>query len=119
MARVKRGVTSHAKHKKILKLAKGYRGRRSKLIKTAKEAVLHAGEYAFAGRKDKKGDFRSLWITRINGSLKAHDLTYSKFMNLVKNANVELDRKMLAKIALDDPQTFDQIVKKVTKNHGQ
>jgi large subunit ribosomal protein L20 len=115
MARIKRGVTSHAKHKKVLKLAKGYRGRRSKLIKTAREAVLHAGEYAFTGRKDKKGDFRQLWITRINGSLKTKDLSYSKFINLLKSADVQLDRKMLAKIALEDPKTFDHIVSTVSK----
>ena len=115
MARVKRGVTSHAKHSKILKLAKGYRGRRSKLIKTAKEAVLHAGEYAFAGRKDKKSNFRSLWITRINGSLKKQDTTHSKFIKDLKTANIELDRKVLAKLAGEDPKTFNEIVKSVSK----
>lgn len=111
--RVKRGVTSHKKHIKVLKLAKGYRGGRSKLIKQAKEATLHAGMDAFRGRREKKRQMRSLWITRINGALSTHGLSYSKFINLLKKKNVSLDRKILSQIAIEDPKAFDDIVKKV------
>lgn len=111
--RVKRGVTASKRHRKLLKLAKGYRGGRSKLIKQAKQATVHAGMDAYRGRREKKRQMRSLWITRINGALSAHDLAYSKFINLLKKKNVLLDRKMLSQIAIEDPKTFDELVKKI------
>lgn len=116
MARIKRGVISRQKHKKILGLAKGYRGTRSKLIKTAQEAVLHADKYAFHGRKRRKRDIRRLWITRINGSLEEKGHSYSKFINGLKGKNIELDRKIMAKLVVDDPKTFETIVEKVFGN---
>jgi|SRR3989344_641229 len=111
--RVKRGKTVRRKHKKILTLAKGYRGGRSKLIKQAKEAVMHAGADAYRGRKEKKRQTRSLWIIRISAALKGHDISYSKFIGKLKEKNIELDRKILSQIALEDPKAFDEIVKKI------
>ncbi len=113
MARVKRGVTAHKKHKKILKLAKGYRMSRHRLIKVANEAVLHAGEYAFMGRKRKKRDFRRLWIIRINAALKELGMKYNQFIRNLKTKKIELDRKVLAKIAVEHPEIFKKIAKKV------
>lgn len=114
MVRIKRGVTKRKKHKKVLKFAKGYRGGRSKLFKLAQEAVIHAGADAYRGRKEKKRQMRSLWITRISAALKPHEISYSKFFDLLKKKNVELDRKILSQIALEDPEVFEKIVKKVT-----
>jgi len=111
--RVKRGITSHRKHKRLLAKAKGYRAGRSKLIKLAKEAVIHAGVDAYRGRKEKKQAYRALWITRINGALENHNISYSQFIAALKNKKIQLDRKILSQIALEDPQAFDQIVKKV------
>lgn len=111
--RVKRGVTTHARHKKILKLAKGYRGGRSKLIKEAKTAVMHAGADSYRGRRQKKRDNRSLWIIRINAALSVHNISYNKFISDLKKKNIELDRKVLSQIALEDPKAFDDLVKKV------
>ncbi|OGD88577.1 50S ribosomal protein L20 [Candidatus Curtissbacteria bacterium RIFCSPHIGHO2_12_FULL_41_17] len=111
--RVKRGVTSHKRHKKILKLAKGYRGGRSKLIKQAKEATVHAGADAYRGRKGKKRDMRSLWIIRINAQLRTHNLSYSQFIGKLKSQKIEIDRKILAQIALENPQIFNKLVKKI------
>jgi large subunit ribosomal protein L20 len=111
--RVKTGATRKRRHKKILKLAKGYRMTKSRLFKVAHEAVLHAGEYAFAGRKQRKRQMRKLWIIRINAAVRKHGLSYSQFMNLLKKANVELDRKTLANLALKQPEQFNQIVEKV------
>lgn len=111
--RVKRGVTTHKKHKKVLKLAKGYRGGRSKLIKEAKTAVMHAGADAYRGRKQKKRDARSLWIVRINAALSTHNISYNKFIDTLKKKNIELDRKVLSQIALEDPKAFEELVKKV------
>jgi len=111
MARVKRGVIKRRRHKKILKLAKGYTLGRSKLFRQAQEAVIHAGADAYKGRKEKKRQMRSLWITRLSAALKSHGLSYSKFINLLKIKNIELDRKILSEIAKDDPDTFTQIVK--------
>lgn len=111
--RVKRGVTTHKRHKKLLALAKGYRGGRSKLIKQVKEATIHAGADAYRGRKGKKRQMRSLWITRINGALSEHNISYSKFMASLKAKNIEIDRKILSQIAIEDPQTFSELVKKV------
>lgn len=112
--RVKRGTTSHRRHKRILKLAKGYRGGRSKLIKQAKTAVMHAGADAYRGRKEKKRQTRSLWIIRINAALSNHDISYNQFIAKLKSKNIELDRKILSQIALEDAAAFDELVKKVT-----
>lgn len=111
--RVKRGVTTHARHKRILKLAKGYRGGRSKLIKEAKTATMHAGADAYRGRRQKRRDARSLWIIRINGALSAHNLSYNRFIGNLKKKNIELDRKVLSQIAFEDPEAFNELVKKV------
>lgn len=113
MTRIKRGVASHRKHKKLLSLTKGYRGTKSKLVKVAKEASLHAGEYAFHGRKRKKIDFRRLWITRISEAVKLEGVSYSVFMNNLSKKKIELDRKILADLVLNDPQTFKKIVDNV------
>ncbi len=114
MARVKSGVITKKKHKKVLKLAKGYWMTRHKQFKKAKEAVLHAGEYAFMGRKLKKRDFRSLWITRLNAALRELNLTYSQFIHMIKEKKVALDRKILAQIAVEQPEAFTQIVKEIS-----
>lgn len=111
--RVKRGLTSHAKHKKLFRANKGYRMTKRRLTKVAKEAFLHAGEYAFAGRKLRKRDFRQLWITRISEAVKLNDLSYSRFMNGLKTAKVGLDRKMLANLIIEHPQVFTEVVNKV------
>ncbi len=103
------------KHRKILKLAKGYRMTRSKQFKKAMETVLHAGEYAFAGRKRKKRDFRRLWIIRLNAALKTLGITYSTFIKKLKDKKINLDRKILANIALNYPKVFEKIVKEVDK----
>lgn len=116
MARAKDGFRTKRKHKKILKLAKGYRGTRSKLIKRANEAVLRAGEHSFEGRRNRRRDFRTLWISRINSALSKHNIMYSRFMNALKNAKIEINRKMLSEIALNDPKAFDEIVDKAKKN---
>lgn len=113
MARVKRGTVSRRKHNKLLSLTKGYRGTKSKLTKIAKEASLHAGQYAYAGRKDRKQDFRSLWIVRIGEAVKAEGLSYSVFINKLKKANIELDRKILSDLVVNDPETFKTIVNSV------
>lgn len=113
--RVKRGLVSRRKHNKLLEQAAGYRGSRSKLIRTAKQAVLQAGSYAFAGRKNRKRDFRGLWITRISENLKTQDMSYSVFMNKLKKANVVLDRKILADLVANDPATFTHLVEMTKK----
>jgi large subunit ribosomal protein L20 len=113
--RVKRGIVSRRKHNKLLEQAAGYRGSRSKLVRTAKQAVLQAGSYAYAGRKNRKRDFRSLWITRISEAAKQQDFSYSKFMNKLKKANVTLDRKIIADIIVSDPETFTSLVEMAKK----
>lgn len=110
MTRVKGGPKGRSKHKKILKAAKGYRGTRSKLFKVAHEAYLHAGEYAFAGRRRRKRDFRALWIRHINAALKPSGVSYSQFAKGLKDSNITLNRKILAEIGEIDPQTFKKIV---------
>ena len=110
MARVKRGLISRRKHKKLLSLTKGYRGTKSKLVKVAREAALHAGEYAFAGRKNKKRDFRRLWITRISEATKQNGLSYSKFMAGLTKNNIKIDRKILSDLVVNDSTTFKRIV---------
>lgn len=110
MARVKRGVTAHAKHKKVLKAAKGYYGSKSTLYKTANEAVMRSLNFSFIGRKRKKRDFRQLWIARINAASRQHGLSYSKFMYGLKKANININRKMLSEMAINDPNAFTQLV---------
>lgn len=110
MARVKRGVTSHARHKKVLKEAKGYRGRRKNTIRIAKQAVEKAGQYAYRDRKVRKRQFRALWIQRINAAARANGVTYSVFMNGLNKAGIELDRKVLADIAVHEPAAFKSLV---------
>jgi len=111
--RVKRGVTSHAKHKKLLAANSGYRMTKRRLVRVAKQAYLHAGEYAFAGRKNKKRDFRQLWITRISEAVKLRGLSYSSFIYQLKQANIELDRKILANLVVENPDVFGAIVDNV------
>lgn len=114
--RVKRGTAKRARHSQVLERAKGYRGTKSKLVRKAKEAVLHAGDYAFAGRKQRKQQMRSLWIVRINATLKGYDLSYSRFIKALKDSNIELDRKILADLALNDPKAFKEVVETATKS---
>ncbi|PJC02794.1 MAG: 50S ribosomal protein L20, partial [Gallionellales bacterium CG_4_9_14_0_8_um_filter_59_50] len=110
MARVKRGVTARARHKKILDKAKGYRGRRNSVYRIAKEAVMKAGQYAYRDRRQKKRQFRTLWIARINAAAREQGLSYSVFMNGLKKAAIEIDRKVLADLAVFDKAAFTQIV---------
>ncbi|EGY53500.1 50S ribosomal protein L20 [Neisseria shayeganii] len=112
MPRVKRGVTARARHKKVLALAKGYRGRRKNVYRVAKQAVMKAGQYAYRDRRQRKRQFRQLWITRINAGARQHGLSYSKFMNGLKKAAIELDRKVLADLAVFDKAAFAQLVEK-------
>ncbi len=113
MARVKRGTVSRRKHNKLLDQTKGYRGTKSKLIKVAKEASLHAGQYAYQGRKIRKQDFRTLWIIRIGEAVKKEDMSYSVFMNKLRKAKIDLDRKTLSNLIVEDPATFKSIVNTV------
>ncbi|MBR3425369.1 MAG: 50S ribosomal protein L20 [Neisseriaceae bacterium] len=112
MPRVKRGVTARARHKKVLALAKGYRGRRKNVYRVAKQAVMKAGQYAYRDRRQRKRQFRRLWIARINAAARMYGLSYSKFMNGLKKAAVEIDRKVLSDIAVFDRNTFAQLVEK-------
>jgi large subunit ribosomal protein L20 len=109
MSRVKRGVTAHKRHKRLLNAAEGRRGTRSTLIKPAREALLHAMAYAYVGRKQRKRQFRALWIVRLNAAARQNGLTYAKLINGLKSAGVELDRKILADIAVRDAATFASI----------
>jgi large subunit ribosomal protein L20 len=113
MARVKRGVTSHARHKKVLEQAKGFYGRRSTTIRTAKAAVDKAGQYAYRDRRVKKRAFRALWIQRINAAARLEGLTYSRFISGLEKAGIEIDRKVLSDIAGSDPTAFKAIADKV------
>ena len=112
MARVKRAMMTRKRRNKVLKLAKGYWGAKSKHFKMAKQQVMKSGNYAFAGRKNKKRDFRSLWITRISAQCKVCDINYSKFMNGLKKAGIDLNRKMLAELAVSDKAAFAALVEK-------
>ena len=112
MARVKRGVTSHARHKKVLKQVKGQFGRRKNTIRIAKQALEKAMQYAYRDRRAKKREFRSLWIQRINAGVRSEGLTYSKFINGLNKSGIKLDRKVLAQIAYENPEAFKTIVKK-------
>ena len=114
MARVKRGVVAHARHKKILKLAKGYKGARCKVYRVAKQAVIKAGQYAYIGRKQRKRQFRSLWITKINAAARLNNMSYSQFMNQLKKADISINRKMLAELAMNNAESFTAIVTSIT-----
>ena len=115
MARVKGALATRKRRKKVLKLAKGYFGAKSKLFKTAKEAVMKSGNYAYIGRRQKKRDFRRLWITRISAACKMNGMNYSTFMNGLNKANVQINRKMLADLAVNDPAGFETLVKTAKK----
>ena len=113
MARVKGAMKTRARHKKILKLAKGYRGAKSKLYKTANQAVMKSLSYAYRDRKAKKREFRQLWIARISAAARMNGISYSKFMNGLKNNGIEINRKLLAEIAVSDPAAFSSLVERV------
>ncbi len=112
MSRVKRGVTSHAKHKKVLQRAKGFYGRRKNTIRTAKAAVDKSAQYAYRDRKNRKRSFRALWIQRINAAVREHGLTYGRFISGLGKAGVEIDRKVLAELAVSEPASFKTLVDK-------
>lgn len=112
MARVKRGVTAKRRHKKILKLAKGYYGARSRVFRVAKQAVIKAGQYAYRDRRQRKRQFRALWIARINAGTRQFDLSYSRFINGLKKASIEIDRKVLAELAVNEKAAFQALVEK-------
>lgn len=118
MPRVKRGVTARARHKKIIDKAKGYRGRRKNVYRIAKEAVMKAGQYAYRDRRQKKRQFRTLWIARINAAAREQGLSYSVFMNGLKKAAIEIDRKVLADLAVFDKAAFTQIVAQAKASLG-
>lgn len=113
MARVKRGVVSHRKHKKLHKLTKGFRGGRGKLVREAKSALLHAGEYAFAGRKRRKRDMRRLWIVQLGNAVRAEGISYSKFISELRTKNIKLNRKVLADLAVNHPEDFKKVVAQI------
>lgn len=113
MPRVKRGVTARARHKKVTDAAKGYRGRRSNVFRIAKEAVMRAGQYAYRDRRNKKRVFRALWIARINAAVREHDMTYSVFINGLNKAEIDLDRKVLSDMAINDKPAFAALVAKI------
>jgi large subunit ribosomal protein L20 len=118
MARVKRGVTKSARHKEVLKKAKGYRGRRKNTFRIANQAVEKAGQYAYIGRKLKKRQFRALWIQRINAAAREHGITYGRFMDGLKKAGIDLDRKVLADMAGNEPDAFAALVETAKKHHS-
>jgi large subunit ribosomal protein L20 len=119
MARVKRGVTARARHKKILKLAKGYYGARSRVYRVAKQAVIKAGQYAYRDRKAKKRTFRALWIVRINAAARQFGISYSRLINGLNKANVAIDRKVLADLAVRDINAFGEIAKIAIANQSK
>ena len=115
MPRVKRGVTARARHKKVFALSKGFTLRRNNVYRVAKQAVMRAGQYAYRDRRNKKRVFRRLWIARINAGARANGMNYSQFMNGLKKANIELNRKVLADLAVSEPAEFKALVEKVTQ----
>ena len=119
MPRVKAGMGTRQSHKKVLKLAKGYRGSRHTLFKRANEAVIRAGEHAFAGRRKRRRDIRRLWIARINGALKKYEINYSTFMKGLKDNKIDLNRKTLSEMAIAEPNSFEQIVVKVKESFNK
>ena len=116
MPRVTGGTRTHARHRKVIKLAKGYRLTRSKLFKRAQEAVLRAGEHAFAGRRIRRRDMRTLWVSRLSAALTKFDLNYSNFISGLKKANIELDRKSLSEMAIHHPNHFEEVVTKAKES---
>ena len=118
MARVKRGVVAHARHKKVLEQAKGFYGRRKNTIRTAKAAVDKAAQYSYRDRKNRKRSFRALWIQRINAATREHGLTYGRFINGLGKAGVEVDRKVLAELAVSEPASFKALVEKAEGAHA-
>src|SRR6266404_7029876 len=118
MARVKRGVTARARHKKVLKKAKGYYGARGNIYRVAKQAVIKAAQYAYRDRKQRKRQFRALWITRINAAVREHGMTYSAFMHGLKKASIEVDRKVLADLAVADKAAFAQLASQAKAKLG-
>ena len=118
MPRVKRGVTARARHKKVLALAKGYRGRSKNVYRVAKQAVMKAGQYAYRDRRQRKRQFRQLWIVRINAAARENGLSYSKFMNGLKKASINIDRKVLADLAVFDKPAFAKLVEQAKANLG-
>lgn len=116
MARVKRGVSTKKRHKRVLKQAKGFYGSKSRLFKTANDQVMQSLNYAFIGRKHRKRDFRRLWITRINAASRQNGISYSKFIGGLKRANIEVNRKMLSEIAIHDPKSFTELVEVAKAN---
>jgi large subunit ribosomal protein L20 len=113
MSRVKRGVQAHRRHKKILKQAKGYYGARSRVFRVAKQAVIKAGQYAYRDRRQRKRQFRSLWISRINAAARLNNISYSKFINYLKQKSIKIDRKILADIAVNDKSAFSSLVNQI------
>jgi large subunit ribosomal protein L20 len=118
MARVKRSVNAHKKRREVLEAASGYRGQRSRLYRKAKEQLLHSYTYAYRDRRARKGDFRALWIQRINAAARAEGMTYNRFINGLKNAGVEVDRKILAELAVNDAPTFAALVEVAKANQS-
>jgi len=118
MARVKRGVTAHARHKKVIEKAKGYRGRRKNTIRVARQAVEKAGQYAYRDRRVRKRNFRALWIQRINAAVREQGLTYARFIDGLKKAGIELDRKVLADLAVREPDSFRALTERAAAALG-
>ncbi|HEX5336272.1 MAG TPA: 50S ribosomal protein L20 [Propionicimonas sp.] len=118
MARVKRSVNAHKKRREVLEAASGYRGQRSRLYRKAKEQLLHSATYSYRDRRARKGDFRALWIQRINAAARAEGMTYNRFINGLKNAGVEVDRKILAELAVNDAPTFAALVEVAKANQA-
>ena len=116
MARVKRGVVAHSKHKKILKLAKGYKGARSRVYRVAKQAVIKAGQYAYRDRRQKKRQIRALWIAKINAAARMHNMSYSQLMGKISKSDVSINRKMLADLAVNNMESFTEIVNSVNSS---
>ena len=116
MPRVKRGVTARARHKKVIEQAKGYRGRRKNVYRVAKQAVTKAGQYAYRDRRQRKRQFRALWITRINAAAREHGLSYSRFMDGLHKADIQVDRKVLAELAVNDKHAFSQLAEQARQN---
>ena len=116
MPRVKRGVTAHARHKKVIEQAKGYRGRRKNVYRVAKQAVTKAGQYAYRDRRQRKRQFRALWITRINAAARENGLSYSRFMDGLHKADIQVDRKLLADMAVNDKNAFAQLAVQARQN---
>ena len=117
MARVKRGVVTHSRHKKILKLAKGYKGARSRVFRVAKQAVIKAGCYAYRDRKKRKRQFRSLWIAKINAAARNHNISYSQLINSLKKSEISINRKILSDLAMNNSQQFSALIKLVTNKN--